>query len=90
MSRHPGPCLCGDPHCPSCGPLIGGKGICASCEGTLPDDYEDDYCEECLKDIEMPDEEPDIPDNEADAMTLASAGMGTDEDYGRFDDGDCF
>ncbi len=26
----------------------------------------------------------DIPDNEADAMTLRDAGMGTDEDYGLF------
>ncbi len=29
-------------------------------------------------------DEHDIPDNEADAMTLASAGMGTDEDYGYY------
>ena len=32
------------------------------------------------------DEPSDIPDNEADAMTLASAGQGTDEDYRRFEE----
>lgn len=31
-----------------------------------------------------PDEPPDMTDVEADADTLASAGMGTDEDYGVF------
>lgn len=42
--------------------------------------------------LEM-DPEPDhaedgLSDIEADAMTLASAGMGTDEDYGYFGDGE--
>ena len=31
-----------------------------------------------------PDYEDNMPDNEADAQTLASAGFGTDEDYGSF------
>jgi phage FluMu protein gp41 len=33
-------------------------------------------------------EEDGLTDAEADAMTLASAGMGTDEDYGYFGDND--
>lgn len=36
--------------------------------------------------IDLDNDEPDdnLSDIEADAMTLASAGMGTDEDYGYF------
>ena len=34
--------------------------------------------------------EDNFTDAEADADTLASAGMGTDEDYGMFDSGDEF
>jgi hypothetical protein len=30
--------------------------------------------------------EDDMPDNEADAQTLAMAGWGTDEDYNRYED----
>jgi hypothetical protein len=37
-------------------------------------------------DAEPPCPEDNLSDVEADAMTLASAGMGTDEDYGRFSD----
>lgn len=33
-----------------------------------------------------PDYEDNMPDNEADAQTLASAGWGTDEDYGLHSD----
>ena len=60
-----GPCLCGDPECPSCGPLQGYDG-------------DEDQYEEPTED--------NITDVEADADTLASAGMGTDEDYGVFSD----
>ena len=35
-------------------------------------------------DVEEPSYEDGLTDAEADAMTLASAGMGTDEDYGHF------
>ena len=34
------------------------------------------------------DNEPDCDDQWADANALASAGFGTDEDYGGYDDGD--
>lgn len=34
------------------------------------------------------DNEPDCDDQWADANALASAGWGTDEDYGGYDDGD--
>ena len=57
------------------------SGMCQSCQDDFfgpgdPDDDEPDW----------PDDEPDDPysDVEADADTLASAGMGTDEDYGYF------
>jgi len=57
------------------------------------------YCDDCgyshvgpcpdEEDDEEPDEDDNLTDAEADAMTLASAGWGTDEDYGFFggDDG---
>ena len=43
-------------------------------------------CVECNQEFEgWPDDEPyEMSDVEADADTLASAGMGTDEDYGCF------
>jgi hypothetical protein len=41
-----------------------------------------------LDNDDVQDWEDDLSDVEADAMTLASAGMGTDEDYGCYDDGD--
>jgi hypothetical protein len=41
---------------------------------------EDDY----RASMEPPEPDDGLSDVEADAMTLASAGMGTDEDYGRF------
>ena len=57
------------------------SGLCQSCQDDVfgtgdTDDDEPDW----------PDDEPDDPfsDVEADADTLASAGMGTDEDYGYF------
>lgn len=58
------------------------------------------FCEACGEELEdyeeeepdypeyEPDEPPDMPDNEADADTLRSAGMGTDEDYGYFGEHD--
>lgn len=47
-------------------------------------DHEAGYCE--LEDDDLGEEEPEdgLSDVEADAMTLASAGWGTDEDYGFF------
>ena len=53
------------------------NGPCERCTDDCPDrfaDYEPD-CEDNLSDVE------------ADAMTLASAGWGTDEDYGDYDGG---
>lgn len=55
---------------------------------SIPTDEIDNECHHCGS-VEWQDDEPemdehDIPDNEADAMTLASAGWGTDEDYGYF------
>jgi len=48
----------------------------------------------CLWDDLEPEEPEETEDNlddvQADAMTLASAGMGTDEDYGRFSDDEPF
>jgi hypothetical protein len=34
--------------------------------------------------VDEPDYDDNLPDNEADAQTLAMAGWGTDEDYGHF------
>jgi hypothetical protein len=45
------------------------------------DDYEDED-----EDEDEDDYEDDIDPAAADAMTLASAGWGTDEDYGLFED----
>lgn len=47
---------------------------------------EDDIRDEV--DHEDSSEDDGLTDAEADAMTLASAGMGTDEDYGYFGDGE--
>jgi hypothetical protein len=49
-------------------------------------------CEECaletgLLDTEPEEHDPFLTDAEADADVLASAGWGTDEDYGCYDDG---
>jgi hypothetical protein len=79
-----GPCLCGDPYCPSCGnpfrcPLCGEMTIlvedrCGQCGEPIPDPVED--------------EPYGMSDVEADADTLRSAGMGTDEDYGYYGEND--
>jgi hypothetical protein len=67
-----------------------------TCGAVLPITSRYSICEGCLErarieDGDYPDEDyiPDEPednmtDAEADADTLASAGMGTDEDYGYF------
>lgn len=89
-----GPCLCGDTECPWCGPMQGGptppdrphkveydslseysqalEGYCDYLEDRLGIHDEPDYPEDNMTDVE------------ADADTLKSAGMGTDEDYGYF------
>lgn len=46
------------------------------------DDFDGEEPEE--EEPEFPDEPPGMTDVEADADTLASAGYGTDEDYGYF------
>ena len=54
------------------------SGLCQSCQDDIFGVGEPD-------DEEWPDEEPyEMSDVEADADTLSSAGMGTDEDYGSF------
>lgn len=55
-------------------------GICVECAAALDDDY-DTLCDECASQYDS-----DLSDVEADAATLASAGWGTDEDYGYFGD----
>lgn len=52
-----GPCLCGDPYCPSCGGAMGTfpfpdtdepPGECEACGGNLPEDFHTGYlCESC-------------------------------------------
>ena len=109
MSRT-GPCLCGDPECPSCGPLMGSATpygpfhiIVADEDGTVclevwtDENYKDSErvitdrlsvyeTKEELDEANESEEPPDMTDVEADADTLRSAGMGTDEDYGMFSD----
>jgi hypothetical protein len=47
----------------------------------------EDFENELIDDVpEQECQEDTLSDVEADAMTLASAGMGTDEDYGYFGD----
>jgi hypothetical protein len=47
-------------------------------EDEWPDEGEESDPDDCPED--------NLSDAEADAQTLASAGQGTDEDYGRFDE----
>lgn len=77
-----GPCLCGDPYCQNCGSPF----RCPVCREITIE--VDGCCDKCgaFFEPEMPDEPPDMSDVEADADTLRSAGMGTDEDYGYFGD----
>ena len=74
-------------------PIIYELGV--ACEETHPEDSE--RILDLVKglDVELSDEsvrdyceEDNLSDVEADAMTLAGAGMGTDEDYGCFGCGD--
>jgi len=73
------------------------EGYCASCDNTgiIATSFRDDVsrkeyaisglCQSCQDDVfGVSDDEPEDPytDAEADADTLASAGWGTDEDYG--------
>jgi hypothetical protein len=50
--------------------------------------YEDDHlvCDHCGELVESAYGEPDAPDHEDDGQALASAGHGTDEDYGSAED----
>ena len=76
------------------------EGACATCDstGNIATSFRDDIsrkeysisaiCQSCQDDVfGVSDDEPEDPytDAEADADTLASAGMGTDEDYGIVD-----
>ena len=75
------------------------EGYCMTCEktGIIATSFRDDIsrkeyaisglCQSCQDDVfGVSDDEPEDPytDAEADADTLASAGWGTDEDYGIF------
>lgn len=63
-------------------PLTSRYSICEGCleRGREQDDYEQSMADEEYED--------DMTDAEADADTLRSAGMGTDEDYGHYGDND--
>lgn len=75
-------CLCGAEL-----PITSRYSICETCmKRGNEDDYPEDYEE--YEDYE-PDEPSDgMTDVEADADTLRSAGMGTDEDYGYYGEND--
>jgi hypothetical protein len=62
------------------------SGMCQSCQDDIFGVGDDDPDDEDWPD----DEPPEMSDVEADADTLASAGMGTDEDYGYSGDLDHF
>ena len=67
------------------------SGMCQSCQDDVFGVSDDEPLDGDWPD-DGPDDEPDDPysDVEADADTLASAGMGTDEDYGYSGDLDHF
>jgi hypothetical protein len=67
------------------------SGMCQSCQDDIFGVSDDEPLDGDWPD-DGPDDEPDDPysDVEADADTLASAGMGTDEDYGYSGDLDHF
>jgi len=91
------PC-CG--HEPGCCPDFDDAGrqlnMKCVCGATLPIDSRYSICETCMnqdedgdfedRDFYDDDHEDDMTDVEADADTLKSAGMGTDEDYGGYED----
>lgn len=77
------PC-CG--HELGCCPPPGADYMICTCGARVPLTSRYSICEGCLNRPD-PDEPSDgMTDVEADADTLASAGMGTDEDYGFFGD----
>lgn len=63
-----------------------GKDAMFLLDSTFAEEIMDHIVEAYEADLYHDDEPPDMTDVEADADTLRSAGYGTDEDYGLFDD----
>lgn len=69
-----------NPECYCCGDPARSDGLCDPCYRAMS--VEDPFAPDADYDDGSWDFEDNLTDVEADAMTLASAGWGTDEDYG--------